>query len=68
MFNSALAHVKARVAARQFQLFDLHVLQGMSVTETAQISGVRVASVYMAKYRVGRIVRREVERLKKSID
>jgi RNA polymerase sigma-70 factor (ECF subfamily) len=52
------------VSARQFQLFDLHVLQGLSVRTAAQAAGTTMAAVYMAKSRVGRLVRREIARLR----
>jgi RNA polymerase sigma-70 factor (ECF subfamily) len=59
--HSALARVKRQVSPRQFQLFDLHVLQGMSVREAAQAAGASMAVVYMAKSRVKRLFRREVK-------
>jgi RNA polymerase sigma-70 factor (ECF subfamily) len=59
---SALARVKRQVSARQFQLFDLHVLQGLSVRVSAKAAGTTTAAVYMAKSRVGRLVRREIAR------
>ena len=61
---SALARVKQQVSARQFQLFDLHVLQGLSVRIAARAAGTTMAAVYMAKSRVGRLVRREITRLR----
>jgi RNA polymerase sigma-70 factor (ECF subfamily) len=62
--QAALARIKGLVSARQFQLFDLHVLQGLSVRTAAQAAGTTMAAVYMAKSRVGRLVRREIARLR----
>jgi RNA polymerase sigma-70 factor (ECF subfamily) len=62
--QSALARVKRQVSARQFQLFDLHVLQGLTVRVAAKAAGTTIAAVYVAKSRVGRLVRREVARLR----
>ena len=62
--QTALARVKRQVSARQFQLFDLHVLQGLSVRVAATAAGTTIAAVYMAKSRVGRLVRREIARLR----
>ena len=62
--QTALARVKRQVSARQFQLFDLHVLQGLSVRVAATAAGTTIAAVYMAKSRVGRLVRRETARLR----
>jgi RNA polymerase sigma-70 factor (ECF subfamily) len=52
------------VSARQFQLFDLHVLQGLTVRVAARAAGTTMAAVYMAKSRVGRLVRKEIARLR----
>ena len=59
----ALERVKEKVSVKQFQIFDLHALQGLSVWRTARTLGVSIASVYMAKSRVARLVRKEAERL-----
>jgi RNA polymerase sigma-70 factor (ECF subfamily) len=61
VFQSALARVKRQVSARQFQLFELHVLQGLSVKEAATAAGTTMAAVYMAKSRVGRLFRKEIK-------
>jgi hypothetical protein len=39
-------------------------LQGSSARDTAQAAGASMAAVYMAKSRVGRLLRREVKALK----
>ena len=62
--QSSLARVKRQVSARQFQLFDLHVLQELSVGDAARAAGATMAAVYMAKSRVGRLVRQEICRLR----
>src|SRR5262249_35141705 len=61
--RTAIGRVKSRVSARQFQLFDLHVIQRLSVKEAAKAAGASVASVYMAKSRVRRLLRREIRAL-----
>lgn len=63
---AALAAVKARVSAEQFQVFDLHVLQGRSVGEVARALGIASATVYVVKHRVSKVLRSEVERLRAS--
>jgi RNA polymerase sigma factor (sigma-70 family) len=62
--HNALERVKRKVSGRQYQLFDLHVLQGLSVAAAAKAAGTTVAAVYMAKSRVGRLVAREVNAVK----
>jgi len=59
----ALEKVKAQVSVKQFQMYELHVGQGLSVGETARAVGATKASVYMAKSRVGRVLKREVKAL-----
>lgn len=63
LLRTAVERVKRIAGPRQFQLFDLHVLLGLSVRAAAQAAGSTVAAVFMAKSRVGRMLRREVSRL-----
>jgi len=63
MLHTALERVKARVSVKQFQMFDLHVGQGLSAAETARALGSTKAAVYMAKSRVGRLLKREIRAL-----
>jgi RNA polymerase sigma-70 factor (ECF subfamily) len=64
LMGTALERVKRQVSPRQFQMFDLHVLQNLSVQATAQTLQASAASVYMAKHRVARLLAKEVRRLK----
>lgn len=66
LMSAALERVKQQVSPRQFQMFDLHVLQNQSVQETARTLQASVASVYMAKHRVARLVKKEVKKLERS--
>lgn len=65
LMAAALERVKRQVSPRQFQIFDLHVRQELSVAETARTLQASVASVYMAKHRVARLVKKELARLQK---
>jgi RNA polymerase sigma-70 factor (ECF subfamily) len=64
VLRTALEQVKAQVSVKQFQLFELHVRQGLSIAETARAVGTTKAAVYMAKSRVGRVLKREIESLR----
>lgn len=66
LMTAALERVKRRVSPRQFQMFDLHVLQKLPVTQTARTLQASVASVYMAKHRVARLLAKEVRKLKQT--
>lgn len=65
LMAAALERVKRMVSPRQFQMFDLHVRQELSVADTARTLQASVASVYMAKHRVARLVKKELARLQK---
>jgi RNA polymerase sigma-70 factor (ECF subfamily) len=63
VLRTALERVKAQVSVKQFQIFELHVRQGLSISDTARALGTTKAAVYMAKSRVSRLLKREVEAL-----
>jgi RNA polymerase sigma-70 factor (ECF subfamily) len=65
--SAALERIKFRISPKQYQLFDLHVLQRLSAQQTARTLGVSVASVYMAKHRVARLLKKEAQGLKKKM-
>ena len=60
VMKAALERVKMRVSPRQFQIFDYNVLQGMGATEVRRKLGVSMAQVYLAKHRVGGILKKEI--------
>ncbi|MBX3733277.1 MAG: sigma-70 family RNA polymerase sigma factor [Verrucomicrobiae bacterium] len=55
--------VKAKVAPRQWQMFDLATLQGWPVERITSLLGINRAQVYMAKMRVGRLLKAELQQL-----
>jgi RNA polymerase sigma-70 factor (ECF subfamily) len=64
---SALDRLKKRVSAAQYQIYDYHVVQRHGVRDTARHLGTKAAAVYLAKHRVGRLLRREVEQLRQTL-
>ena len=66
VMKAALERVKIRVSPRQFQIFDYNVLQGMSATEVRRRLGVSMAQVYLAKHRVGGILKKEIEYIREQ--
>lgn len=62
----AIERVKTQVSARQFQIFSLAVLQDQPGAVVCRTLGVDPAMVYLARHRVGRLFRREVERLRRE--
>jgi RNA polymerase sigma-70 factor (ECF subfamily) len=64
LLNVAMERIRRRVAAKQFQMFDLYVTQEWPMELVTSTLGVNAAQVYMAKMRVGRLLRREIRTLK----
>jgi len=63
----ALERVKCLVSPGQYQMFDLHVLQKLSVQDTARTVRATRASVYMARYRISRLLRKQVAELLRQL-
>jgi RNA polymerase sigma factor (sigma-70 family) len=66
LFDAAVRRVKNQVGVEQFQIFDFYVLKNWPVKRVASTLGVSSARVYIAKHRVMRVVKREVQRLEKE--
>lgn len=64
LMQAALRRVRTQVSPRQYQMFDLYVLQERPVREVQEFLEVSRAEVYLAKHRVGRRVRTELARLR----
>jgi RNA polymerase sigma-70 factor (ECF subfamily) len=54
------------VNARQYQIFDLYVLQNWPVAEVARILCVSAEQVYLAKHRISRLLKKEVAKLERG--
>jgi RNA polymerase sigma-70 factor (ECF subfamily) len=61
--EAASERVRQKVSARQFQMFELYVVQGWPVREVARLLGVSAGQVYLAKHRVSRLLKKEIQRL-----
>ncbi|HTI71727.1 MAG TPA: helix-turn-helix domain-containing protein, partial [Candidatus Limnocylindria bacterium] len=60
---AAIARVKRRTKPEQFQMFELYVLKGWPVKQVAAALGVSVMQVYLARHRIGGLLRKEHARL-----
>ena len=63
LMDLALRKVRTMVSPRQFQIFSCYVIKGWSPDRVKAELGVNAAQVYLAKHRVGRILRKEAARL-----
>jgi len=61
--TAALQRVKNKVSVKQFQIYDCYVIKGWDTLKVARELGVSVTQVYLAKHRVGAILRKEISQL-----
>lgn len=59
----ARANVKGKVSPKQFQIFDCYVIKEWSAAKVREELGVSMAQVYLAKHRVGALMKKELESL-----
>ena len=63
MADAAMERVKRLVSPEQFQMFEFSVLQRWPAGKVAEALGVTTIQVYMARHRVGKLVKKEIQRL-----
>lgn len=66
LLEAAIQRVKQLVKPVQFQVFQLLVIKKFSTAEVAKTLNMNAAQVYLAKHRVGLLVKREVKKLQES--
>ena len=66
LLTTALEQVKRKVSDRQFQIFDLYVLQNWPVRDVTRTLRVSAAQVYLAKHRVSALLKKEVKKLERG--
>ncbi len=66
LLDRAMARVKTQVSPRQFQIFDCYVVKDWSVGKVMSELDVSIAQVYLAKHRVGKILKQELIALEKA--
>ncbi len=64
----ALERVRRQVSPRQFQIYQLHVLQECSPEKVGKALGVNRAQVYLAKHRVGARLKRELGQVTEELE
>jgi RNA polymerase sigma factor (sigma-70 family) len=63
LLHVAIERIKGRVNEKHYQIFYLTRIKEISTTEVARALRVNLAQVYLARSRVGRLVKKEVQRL-----
>jgi RNA polymerase sigma-70 factor (ECF subfamily) len=64
----ALEQVRQRVNPKDFQIYDLYVLQQWPVEDVMETLDVGRAKIYLAKHRVGALVRKEIRRAEAQLN
>lgn len=67
LLNMARAFVRRRVGARQYRMFEMYVLQQQPMRAVTRTLKVNAAQVYMAKYRIAQLLKREMKQLQKEM-
>ncbi len=61
--DAALAKVKAQVSPKQYQIFDYYVVRQWDAGKVQDKLNVSMAQVYLAKHRVGAVLKKELAKL-----
>ncbi|MEY2394627.1 MAG: hypothetical protein QOF94_972 [Acidobacteriaceae bacterium] len=63
LMQAALARIKRQVHPQQYEIYHLHVILEKPVREVARTLGVNAGQVYLARHRVGTLLKKEMKRL-----
>jgi len=66
--DAALARVKAQVSPKQYQIFHYYVIKQWDATKVQEHLNVSMAQVYLAKHRVGTVLKKELARLEEDAE
>ena len=66
LLKAALEKIKPRIKEEHYQIFDLYVLKQWPVGNVARVLGVNVGLVYLVKYRISALLKKEVRRLEEK--
>ncbi len=66
LLDMARTLVKRRVGLKQYRMFELYALQQVPLKKVTKMLGVNAAQVYMAKYRITQMLKREMKDLEKD--
>jgi len=66
--DAALSRVKAQVSPKQYQIFDCYVVKQWDAKQVQKKLNVSMAQVYLAKHRVGAVLKKELAKLEQDND
>ena len=67
LFEAAIARVKKQIEPKQFQIFDCYVRKEWPAQKVAERLRVSVGQVYLARHRVGALLKKEIKALEKTV-
>ena len=67
LLEASIVRVRKRVNAKQYQMFNLYVMLQWPMNQVKRTLGVSAAQVYMAKMRIGRMIKSEVRTLERKM-
>ena len=67
LLQIALGRIKRQAHPQHYQIYHLHVILGQSVREVARALNVTTPQIYLAKHRVGNLIKKEIRALKKTL-
>jgi RNA polymerase sigma factor (sigma-70 family) len=64
LLNAALERVKRRVDTKQYQLFELYVIQEWPIRKIQSVLQVSAARIYLAKHRITALINKDIDHIK----
>jgi RNA polymerase sigma-70 factor (ECF subfamily) len=68
LLSAAQRRVRSKVSAQQLLIFRLATADDLPLTQVAKKLGVSLAQVYLARHRVGKLFKAEVQRLRRETE
>lgn len=68
IIQAALRRIRVKVSAQQLLIFEMAALRGAQLNQVARTLEVSLMQVYLARHRVGRLFKAEVERLRRETE
>jgi RNA polymerase sigma-70 factor (ECF subfamily) len=66
LMNTAFRHLRAKVSSQQLLIFRLATLNALPLIQVAKKLRVSLPQVYLARHRVGKLFKTEIERLRRE--
>jgi RNA polymerase sigma factor (sigma-70 family) len=67
LLSTALDRIKRQVNPAHYEIYHLHVVLGKPVSEVKRALGVSVGQIYLAKHRVGTMLKSELRKLESAL-